>query len=181
MNITLSPVPPVSVPVVSSKDAWPEWVTSRWGEWHMDRQTGATMISRFGEDISRDGDPRHLMAHRFETSAIALRHGRLGVHSEIELDITEGDDAEDSTVLSSAAFARAIGTWQSRLAPLVDAFPKSEVFLAHGITYDGRLTLNAFTPLQEDGEHFRSPYAEADRIEALDTALNELLLGPSQQ
>ena len=182
-----SPTPcPVSVPVpvISSRTDYPLGVTDRWGQWLMKDGHADKLMQKFGWDFCADTlhDPRRFMELNFETSALAIRQGRLGVHTEIELSITDaGPDNYQSTVsrsLPSDDFLAAIALWQERLAPIQEAFPQSDVFLAEGVTFDGRLTINAFTPLTGDMETlvFNSPYTADGEIQALDRQLNALLI-----
>lgn len=103
------------------------------------------------------GDPRH---HQTEEVCFVTRglfgvgEGKTGLHAEFELDT---EDFTDSEIHCATTY------WRQQLAILSEHFPHTTFFLASGdVTYRGRLTLNAFTPLEarqaDQPFLFTSPY-----------------------
>jgi hypothetical protein len=99
------------------------------------------------------GDPRNHL-HR-EISFVAVYNGKLGILSEVELNAhyngAAGETGEND--LSDSQFVEMAATLQERLADLPARYPQTDFFITHGnkVTLDGRVVVNAFTPLL-DGE-----------------------------
>lgn len=95
------------------------------------------------------GDPRNHL-HR-EISFVAVYNGKLGILSEVELNAHYNGDAGEcgENDLSDAQFVDMAATLQARLADLSARYPHTDFFITHGnkVTLDGRVVVNAFTPL----------------------------------
>lgn len=179
------------VTITNRERLWVPWVAGTWpllDELHTKFGTG------FNENDDwvgfKEGDPRRVIeAVNSDSLFIAVHEGKVGILTEVELDIAPGDVREvrinGTRDLPEKDFLKAIDVWKNRLETVgaQTAFPHSQVFLAsHAATYDARLCLCAFTPLsgQEDMS-FSSPYAAASEIEALDTLLYNLAYGVQAQ
>jgi len=85
----------------------------------------------------RTGDPRQFMSEEMTFEA-TLDH-QIGLHAEFELD-AKGEPEELKEIIEH---------WQEALAPLDGIYNHTRFFLAVGdMTYQTRLTLNAFTPFK---------------------------------
>src|SRR5690554_4885328 len=102
-------------------------------------QQAARLSALYADDLPncRTGDPRAFQAE--EITFISSLKGQIGVHAEFELD-AEGAPEE---------LADLIEHWQHAMELLGSIYNHTQFFLAMGddITYESRLTLNAFTPL----------------------------------
>ncbi len=179
----------------------PQCLTDLEGEWVDNKQnellTG--LWEKFGDGRNEDcdwvgykeGDPRLLIVKsKSESLYIALHNGKVGVLTEVELDIGPGEETEIDTnsgtrTLIEADFKHAVEHWKGKVADLITKFPHSTIFLAsHAGTWDCRLCLCAFTTLNgQDEQYFTSPYEVGDPITefnkttdiiALDKKLNRI-------
>jgi hypothetical protein len=181
--------PPANIPVISTLDAYPFFLTDRFGEWQCStkapplvKELCVKFIDAFGNEPGplKPGDPRAFMGGN-ETTFLVVKDGRFGVLSEIELGIAEEGDpnqtARPSEWVNAEDFAARLQEWSRALNDLAPAYPGSEFFLAHGEpTFDGRLSLEAFTPVEVGwGCACQDPYrAQGKSIERLDEAMNAL-------
>ncbi|MGO9014651.1 MAG: hypothetical protein ACLQF0_06690 [Dissulfurispiraceae bacterium] len=182
------------IKVIAKEADAPVILSTRFGDWIPDRGPQVDSLSlsdrlddKFGDD-QKNGDPRNFMADSESTFIAAMRgvNGDMlvGILTDIELAYVEdsssterADDVESGNILlPPVEFAAMIAKYKGELAELQDAFPYSDLFLAHReVTCDGRLSLCAFTPLYGQAEmHYSSPYNVRGEIEALDKYLNEL-------
>lgn len=95
------------------------------------------------------GDPRNHL-HR-QISFVAMYNGQLGILCEVELNAHYNGDAGESgeNDLLDSQFVELAASLQQRLADLSAKYPHTEFFITHGnkVTLDGRVVVNAFTPL----------------------------------
>lgn len=111
---------------------------------HSILETLATLTSLYGgtpEPLL--GDPRRYMDSSEDSfvAVLVADDGRLaiGIHHEMELD-TDGCDDEQRLEIAQS--------WRGELDRLAELFPHSTFYAAFGeFTYEGRVTINAFTPL----------------------------------
>lgn len=97
------------------------------------------------------GDPRRFLAE--DMTFVAFYKGAIGIHAEFETGLN--DIPEE--------MAPHIERFQKAMEPLDSIYPHTRFFLAAGdMTYDNRLTLNAFTPLK-NGRLGRHQLAPSDR------------------
>ena len=114
----------------------------------------------------KDGDPRRFMS--LETTKLAVRYGQIGIHVEVEINAefrNEPDRAKrDRGELSPEIFDRWCSQFTRNLEAIASLYPETFFFIAYGdaLTFRGRVTLNAFTPLLSVGTselpNFVSPY-----------------------
>lgn len=179
------------IPVISTNENYPFFITDRFGEWiwsakapEIVKELGKKFLDAFGNDPNtalKPGDPRALMGGN-ETSFLVVKDGRFGVLTEIELNFAEEPDAPEpghriSDWVNADEFSTRVQEWSRLLADFAPNYQASEFFLAHGApTYDGRLALNAFTPVEVGwGCVCADPYrAQGKSIERLDEAMNAL-------
>lgn len=179
-----------SIPVITCLDNTPIYLTDRWGSWILGRgpientnSLSDRLANKFSEEDPKTlGDPRWFMGSN-EISHIAYMTGRVGILTEVELKYVESSDVEivmededsGTTLVPPSDFAVMIIENQKELSGLQEAFPESTLFVMHGeSTYDGRLTICAFTPLSGQNEMiYDSPYFVAHEIQALDNFLNQ--------
>ncbi|ARM86144.1 hypothetical protein [Marinobacter salarius] len=159
-----------SIPIHTERNSTPIPLASRFGEW-MDNavlinnwhqnadgdvlQTLGLIASRFpteSDHITHPGDPRNFCDE--EVGFVAMFKGRLGIHVELELNFALDEDndplvqAKDEELVPPDVFERRLMFWREKLASMDALFPHTEFFIAHGeMTYMGRVTINAFTPL----------------------------------
>lgn len=101
------------------------------------------------------GDPR---AFQYEEACfVGFWKYQIGIFTEIELaaefndfdytEIESGVDVEDE--ITRAQFDALVAKLSPKLLELAAQYPQTQFFIAHGdaVTYRGRVTLNAFTPL----------------------------------
>lgn len=184
--------------IITEREA-PVILSTRFGEWQPDRGAcvdGIALSDRLSDKFSDgkftgdtwlgdDGDPRNFMCHQGTTSVAAMKgDGDLlvGILTEVDLPYVEASDlterSEDirsgNALLPQSVFADVIQRYAKKMDELQDAFPYSDLFLAHGdVTCNGRLSLCAFTALSgQEVMHYSSPYPEGGEIEALDMMLN---------
>lgn len=103
------------------------------------------------------GDPRLFQAE--EITFIAFFDGQIGVHFEFELDfgLSDSNEREDRAITDCNTdyvphdeFERRLQVWTGRLAVLQETYKHTQFFLTYGEeTYDGRVCLCAWTPLQD--------------------------------
>ncbi|WP_372997533.1 hypothetical protein [Marinobacter sp.] len=99
------------------------------------------------------GDPRNHL--HWESSFVAVHNEQLGILVEIELGAhyngENGPIGEND--LTDAEFIELASILQGRLAELSAHYPHTQFFITHGnkVTLEGRIVVNAFTPLL-DGE-----------------------------
>lgn len=191
----------IQIPVVSEyAKGYPIALTDRWGNW-LKVEPGLREFSakamaiqaRYGNGVEdeqgnylhwQEGDPRQLMSGAYESTFVAECDGKIGILSEVELELVKGDPGQKSVVeggslvVAAESFANAVRHWQHKLVGLQEAFPMSNLMVAYGRPiYDHRLALCAFTPLLgQDEIFFASPYEpyETRSEAALDKTLNEL-------
>lgn len=156
-----------------------DWLEAKFGDgemvegrWHP--FTGDPRAFRGGDEIS-------FVAAMRRTSGSLL----VGILTEVELAYVEGEEGDESTedadgnlVLPPPVFAELVEQYRDKLKELQDAFPHSDFLIAHGsVTYQGRLSLLAFTPLSGQEEmHYSSPYREPGEIEALAKMMMKMTL-----
>lgn len=99
------------------------------------------------------GDPRAFLAE--ESCYVAFYENRIGIHAEVELDV-EFNDLDDAAAVEDTdeeitreEFEKLVERYTPKLQGLAEIYPETRFFIAHGedVTYRGRVTLNAFTPL----------------------------------
>lgn len=165
-----------AIPIISLAPAAPVPLTDRWGEyiprdifkkrWGLHGSAAQAYENLRGHydqgemdpegnplyDGCSNGDPRNHL-HR-EISFVAVHGGEVGILVEVELLSTfnEGvvlDNEYDDSELSPDDFTRLAATLQARLAELAPRYPHTQFFITHGdeVTFEGRVTVNAFTPL----------------------------------
>ncbi|WP_166256354.1 hypothetical protein [Marinobacter salicampi] len=101
------------------------------------------------------GDPR---AFQYEEAGfVAFWYNQIGIFTEVELaaefndldcsDFESGVDVGDE--ITRAQFDALVAKYSPTMLELAAAYPQTQFFIAHGdnVTYRGRVTLNAFTPL----------------------------------
>lgn len=137
--------------------------------------------------VFAEGDPRRYMGEE-EMSFVIVRNGKLGILAEGEMDIAAGDESSDgltrdrngTLVVSPQQMAEAANHWLGKLAPLASEYPLTEFFVSHGeVAYDGRLQVNAFTPLFERDGKFYSPYEDDAKIGQLDGRIASMIYEPT--
>lgn len=183
----------MSIGYFDNQAAAPQILTGRDRSWREDLEISKAFCVVYGDPVDgawRDGDPRTLLdGIPSEDVYLAVYQGRIGVMSEIELDVCPGDTdvthRNGTRELPQPLFDRAVSHWSSKLSLLPEAFPLSLVFLScHPGNYDGRLCVCAFTPLEVAGvveskamPHpsavYRSPYEDRDALK-VDGELSEL-------
>lgn len=193
MTITKTQTPAQIAPLITDIADYPIPLMSRFGElttpedvetfWISkirDQQPdAATQIAKHAASLTalypdnsteyRTGNPRAFQAE--EITFISSLKGQIGVHAEFELD-AEGTPEE---------LADLIEHWQHAMELLGSIYNHTQFFLAMGndITYEGRLTLNAFTPLSNGRigslqvappERYMmiSPYHQQERAESIE-------------
>lgn len=173
--MTTTEPPPTGIPTFSDHAEYPRCLTDRWGEWITTGPWGIQPMSSV--------DPRSFMASN-ETTFVALRNdGVIGILSEVEtnfyLDPDWVNDECDHafTIEGYVELKKKIAV---DLAALQKTFEHSKIFFGEGgVTFDGRLTLCAFTPLVRatDADPYSSPYGVSTptAIETLDSALADVL------
>ncbi len=136
-------------------------------------QQAARLSALYADDWpNRTGDPRAFQAE--EITFISSLKGQIGVHAQFELKAE--DTPEDPEELADL-----IEHWQRAMELLGSIYNHTQFFLAMGddITYECRLTLNAFTPLSNGRigslqvappERYMmiSPYHQQERAESIE-------------
>lgn len=164
------------ISIISLPEGSPIQLTDRWGEYiprktfktHWDPSGSASQAyenlrgqydqgemdpegnSLYGR--CSNGDPRkHLQQ---EISFVAVLGDKVGIHVEVELLKTYNDEEAinaqgDDSELTVAEFTQLASTLQDRLTALASRYPHTQFFITHGdqVTFEGRVTVNAFTPL----------------------------------
>lgn len=162
------------IAVINTIAHYPVPLTDRWGDYN-DRSTlkqhwkaldGSDVLDAYAllhgrynsGEMDRYGNPMHLSIgdprafQHEEVTFVAVREGRIGIHAEVELDV-EFNDLDDPSEfedeITRAEFDELASYYTEKLRGLADAYPKTQFFIAHGeeVTYKGRVTINAFTPL----------------------------------
>lgn len=182
-----------TLPVITDPKDYPFCISDRFGAWHAPAnlpEPAKELLNKFIETFGNEsgqlrlGDPRAFMGGN-ETSLQAVKDGRFGLLTEIELDFSESDgsiasDQSISEQIDGDEFAARLRAWSDRLATLAPEYPLSEFFMAHGApTFDGRACLCAFTPVTVGWNcHCEDPYlaqGNGKSIAALDAAIGELV------
>lgn len=164
---------------------WPGW------EREENLQAYAAIIGAFPDPFGCDaeadafieGDPRRHQTR--EVSFVAVKNGVIGLHIEQELMIIPVDHSQTNKadeLVGPGEFADQERYWKEQLTELSSRYAGTEFFLAHGEhTYEGRLTLNAWTPFTSQPDfsraadevklalqQMRSPYQDPDTASAYD-------------
>jgi len=157
------------IPIYDKLKDTPIPLCSRFGEWQDDavlfgnwnvkpqdttHKTLAELAARYpteSDHITLPGDPRNYCDE--EMCFVAMYEGRLGIHTEFELDFVLADEKDlaaytDETPCSPEQFVARTMFWREKLASMNALFRHTTFFLTHGeVTYMDRVCLNAFTPL----------------------------------
>jgi hypothetical protein len=160
-----------TIPVFTNRADCPIVLASRFGEWMCDStlignwnvKPGSSTLKMLAELAARfptesdhiciPGDPRNHQCEE-EIGFVAEYKGRIGIHAELELTICEGPAndphayEDDPEMCPPERFSRLVRFWQEKLSSMAPLFRHTYFFIAYGdMTYNERVTLNAFTPL----------------------------------
>lgn len=163
-----------TIAVINTIPNYPIPLTDRWGDYtcrttllqHWNIVEGSDAYEAYellrgrydSGEMDSQGNPLHLSIgdprgfQHDEATFIAFHKGQIGIHAEVELDV-EFNDLDDPSEfedeITRAEFDELAAYYTDKLQALVEAYPETQFFIAHGedVTYKGRVTINAFTPL----------------------------------
>lgn len=167
---------PAGIPTISNQAEYPRCLTDRFGDWNI---TGP-----WSDAPPSSVDPRSFMGSNDTTFVARWKDGVIGILSEVEsnfyLDPDWLNEEYDRALFTIEGYVELKKKIAVDLAALQKMFEHSKVFFAEGgVTFDGRLTLCAFTPLVRatDADPYSSPYGVSTptAIETLDSALMDVL------
>lgn len=162
-----------TIAVINTTPNYPIPLTDRWGDYtcrsallqHWNIIEGSDAYEAYellrgrydSGEIDSQGNPLHLSIgdprafQHEEVTFIAFHEGRIGIHAELELEekYNEEEESSDYDELTKSEFEEWVAYYSDKLKPMAEAYPETKFFIAHGedVTYKGRVTINAFTPL----------------------------------